>query len=1426
MKKALGSLLLMLLLFLAGSALGEISTNLRKDTVTNPLNKKVASETYVDHNGNPVIADDKGYCTIRYSYDSRKRVEKIELLDENGQRINGRDGYAVCQYTYSYRQQLGLAYYTADGQPATGPQGFHREENRWQDNKYHISTWHYDTQGNPVGIHRVTEYVRIGNDQKVKSDTWYNTEDGLAAGPEGYARLEYDYEGTHISRIAYLGADGAPYLYKKAGYATMLTVYQNGRMTEESYLGWEGELIAGPKGYARIVYTYPSKDWRKEMYYNADGTLYFNSNLICGLLRKLGQRNRVVEEQYFVGEETRGNSKAGYSRVTRYYNERGKVQNERYYDAQDQAIIVPSLGYAEVHNIYHNMRDLIRTEYLGTDRKPVRCVKGYSVISYTFENRAVTEMIYLDTDGKTPVNCDEGYASVRYTNNDAGLHVRERFYDSAGLPFVTEKNADEIRYEWEGRNRISESYWQNGQAVECPDLYHKLQNVYNVSGKVIRISYSDREGMPVNCAKGYAAQENEYNSDGAVMCTRYYDARGNLVLTPGKEYAFIRTVSMKDLNLVGTDTAFALEAEEEEDGDGETEAEPDDADFGSADALTEVKADDVSASQTVSAEEGAGKDAPEGAIVEYHGTDGSLMMLAAGYAYLVRTNNDQGLVKTEAYFDTEGNPATLKAGYASLEREYDVYGRLTGESYYDAQGGKALREEGYHSYRRVNDGAGNPVTLTYWGLNGEPVMSSAGYHRIERTWKDASHATEEAWYDTEGNPQVLKDTYASIRRVFDGKGNTVSERYFGPDGKPVACNNLYDEIRREFNDQNKAVRTEYRLGGVLTLNNTGYAVMCQAYNDQGLAVSEWYLGTNEEPVMSTRGYQWVDRTYLDARHITSEAWFDADWQPVAPTDLYVRVEREFDERGNRLEERYYGADGKPAACKAGYDEIRTIYNEANQATRIEYLREGWYYALKDGYAIMERAYDEQGLVAVESYYGTDGMAVNNAKGIHRLERTWLDAKHATSEAWFDKDGKAIANGNTYVAIRREFDEAGNTLRETYHDAEGNLLACKAGYDEIQREFNGKNQAVVIRYRLAGAPFLTGDKIAEIHRSYDDAGNVASESYYGTEGEPVLHRSGYHRIDRTWLDAKHATSEAWFDTEGNPKTLNDTYVRIVRAFDDRGNAFDIVFFGPDGNTIACKAGYDEERAAFNEKNQKIYSEYYLDGAPVLNTSNAARVDREYDEAGNVSREVFYGTAGEPVLCTDGYAQRTRVFDEKKRVILEKRFNTDGSPMVWGKETYCALGTEYDENGNAAVLKYYDGDGNPVACNAGYEMIWRRFNDRKKVIYETYHNASGDPMAKSNGVYQTTYDYDEKDRVIQEQYFDAEGQLACCLSGYARVTRVYDGNGKLIEEAYFDTEGQPALRDGKYAKVVRTYGEDGKMAAETFLLPDGSEVTQPE
>ena len=111
MKRLIGLFLVLGTLVLAGQAGAELSTNLKTVVVNDwKVRNKPATETYVDAEGNPVIASDKGYATIRYTYEGKnKRIATIELLDTEGNLINGTDGYARMERKYSIGGASGKA---------------------------------------------------------------------------------------------------------------------------------------------------------------------------------------------------------------------------------------------------------------------------------------------------------------------------------------------------------------------------------------------------------------------------------------------------------------------------------------------------------------------------------------------------------------------------------------------------------------------------------------------------------------------------------------------------------------------------------------------------------------------------------------------------------------------------------------------------------------------------------------------------------------------------------------------------------------------------------------------------------------------------------------------------------------------------------------------------------------------------------------------------------------------------------------------------------------------------------------------------------------------------------------------------------------------------------------------------------------------
>ena len=248
-------LLTIILLIIPLAAFAELSTNLKtKKVMLGNSTNLVERTTFVDAEGNPVVPSDKGYATIRNVYQGRVVIRE-ECLDENGILVNCTDGYAYKTNRYKGRTLTGSEYYDVDGRLVNGPDGYARQVITYE-GRQHQSTWNYDADGNPVGTHHITEFIPYQKLMLVASDSWYDADNQLTPGPKGYARVEYKYEGRTRIGISYLSADGTPFYLKSAGYARMDSVYQNGKPVTVCYYGKDNELIAGPDGYARVQYDY------------------------------------------------------------------------------------------------------------------------------------------------------------------------------------------------------------------------------------------------------------------------------------------------------------------------------------------------------------------------------------------------------------------------------------------------------------------------------------------------------------------------------------------------------------------------------------------------------------------------------------------------------------------------------------------------------------------------------------------------------------------------------------------------------------------------------------------------------------------------------------------------------------------------------------------------------------------------------------------------------------------------------------------------------------------------------------------------------------------------------------------------------------------------------------------------------------------
>ena len=83
-------------------------------------------------------------------------------------------------------------------------------------------------------------------------------------------------------------------------------------------------------------------------------------------------------------------------------------------------------------------------------------------------------------------------------------------------------------------------------------------------------------------------------------------------------------------------------------------------------------------------------------------------------------------------------------------------------------------------------------------------------------------------------------------------------------------------------------------------------------------------------------------------------------------------------------------------------------------------------------------------------------------------------------------------------------------------------------------------------------------------------------------------------------------------------------------------------------------------------------------------------------------------------------------------------------------YAALSREYDEAGNAIVLKFYDLENKPVIINAGYYELRRQFDDKKRVIREEFFGLNGEPVNNKDGFSLRLTEYGSDGKATKTMY----------------------------------------------------------------------------
>ena len=379
----------------------EISTNL---SIVEKYNSRgdVVRETFVDEQGNSVMAEDKAYCYAEHRYNKFPRVVETTFHDLSGRHVNTAQGYASIKYKWTGLGTLMQEQYVdLKGNLVNCEDGYATLVYEYQGEKV-ARIAYYDANGNPVRA-RGSFASQINTIDKEKGyiikQEYFDEHGKYMLCEAGYAWVDRYYEKKELLSEAFYDADGSLVYQKGKGYARFeATQDHQGRTIRKDYYGADNQPINVRGGYASVVMEYAKKMDRKpvtETYLDDEGQMVRIRDGYARVEYEYNKKNQLIKRTFYDENGLRAANALGYSRERTAYTMYNKPGYTRYYDENDELVIVPSLGYASVEYTYAQKDNLIREVYLDTEGNPITAENGYSAIDYTYKYDEKKKTHYL-----------------------------------------------------------------------------------------------------------------------------------------------------------------------------------------------------------------------------------------------------------------------------------------------------------------------------------------------------------------------------------------------------------------------------------------------------------------------------------------------------------------------------------------------------------------------------------------------------------------------------------------------------------------------------------------------------------------------------------------------------------------------------------------------------------------------------------------------------------------------------------------------------------------------------------------------------------------------------------------------------------------------------------------------------------------------
>ena len=648
-----------------------------------------------------------------------------------------------------------------------------------------------------------------------------------------------------------------------------------------------------------------------------------------------------------------------------------------------------------------------------------------------------------------------------------------------------------------------------------------------------------------------------------------------------------------------------------------------------------------------------------------------------------------------------------------------------------------------------------------WWENDEGTRVFAedlGWASVRYEYNKKPRCIRESYYDLDGNLCVIRDGYAVVQQKWDGNGRLLWRAYFDEKENPVIGPEGYHKRENKYDHLKLDSTINYGTDGELLRSDSLWAVLQYTYNSKRQCLKAEYFNADRLPMNGPGGFAVMERAYVKTE-MSSDYFYDEKGNMVynSARGYAGYLQTYEDNRLARVE--YFGADGKLMMYKGRYAYIENEYEKSRKnPARVHYFdQEGNPAIQPGGWASVGYTYDAKGRADTVTYYNESDERTTTSEGISKIQRTYAKTGDISREAYYDIDDRLMLHPEKgYAIVTRRIQSKGIYRYEEYFDEEKNPMNLQGGYHGISYKWKKGRKISETFIDFDRKPVNGIDGYATVMYEYDEDGNNIAREYLNAEGEPVDGGKGYYRCEITYYHEK-PRSYQYYGVDGTATNGPEGVHELQYKYDEHSAVAEISCFGNEGEAVLCKNGWH-------------------------------RYAQRRDDAGRVVEKSYFDTEGYLVVGQDGWAGQTTAYNDRGKVLMRSTYGIDGNPAPAG-DTYATVFYQYnEETGILEAVFYFDGQGQSVRCENGYNGVWYLRNDQGTVIGERYVDENTEIMMIEKGYAGTDYEYNEEGRVAKITYVNLAGQPVEIGIGYCAVEMDYDENGKVVMQHFMNLRGE--------------------------------------